>query len=66
MTHFSDLKASISGGITSLVVKLLAISPEAINTISDLSLVLLYGAIGALGGWLMNKVLDYIKKRFRL
>lgn len=66
MTHFSDLKASISGGVTSLCVKLLAISPSAINTISELLLILLYGAVGALGGWLMNKILDFLKKRFKL
>lgn len=68
MNNFSDLKASIAGGVTSLVVKLLDISPSTIETIADLSLILLYGAVGALGGWLMNRTLDFFKKKngFRL
>lgn len=66
MTHYSDLKASIAGGVTSFCVKLSMIDPGTIETIRELSLALLFGAIGALGGWLMNRLLDWVKKRFRL
>lgn len=57
MTHFSDVKAGISGGLLSFVISSMA---------SDLLWAFVLGAMGALGGLCLNKLYDYLKKRFRL
>ena len=57
MTHFSDIKASLAGGIFSFVISSMA---------SDLLWAFVLGAMGALGGLCLNKLFDYIKRRFRL
>lgn len=55
---FTDTKAAIAGAIFSIL------GINLIGVASDALLALVLGCIGAVGGWLMNKLLRWIDRRF--
>lgn len=52
MSHFSDTKAAIAGGLCSIF------GNYFIGFIGDVLSAFILGGVGALGGWLVNKLLN--------
>jgi hypothetical protein len=53
----NDLKATILGGVASIV------GTSLVGFVGDALLAFVFGGIGALGGWLVNKLIKRIESK---